>query len=81
MLISCWKSWSTSKNDKQFYTDLLFEDDWQGKLNMIFHRDIEPKDLEEIKDEQLKIVSEIFDGGFKLVALEGSFYPYIDYDF
>lgn len=70
------------KNDKQFYTDLLFEDDWQGKLNMIFHRDIESKDLEEIKDEQLKkIVSEIFDGGFKLVALEGSFYPYIDYEF
>ncbi|MHB1376406.1 MAG: hypothetical protein ACYCXB_03170 [Candidatus Humimicrobiaceae bacterium] len=70
------------KNDKQFYTDLLFEDDWQTKLNNIFNNDIEIKDIKEITDEQLKkITDEIFNGGFKLIALEGSFYPYIDYEF
>ena len=70
------------KSDRQFYTDLLFEGDWQQQLNKIFNRDIEIKDLGEIKDEKLKkIATEIFNGGFKLIALEGSFYPYIDYDF
>lgn len=70
------------RNDIQFYTDRLFEDEWQQKLNMIFTQDIEIKDLEKIKDENLKkMVTEIFNGGFKLIALEGSFYPYIDYDY
>lgn len=70
------------KSDRQFYTDLLFEGDWQQQLNKIFNRDIEIKDLGKIKDEKLKkIATEIFNGGFKLIALEGSFYPYIDYDF
>jgi len=32
------------KNDIQYYTDLLFEDDWQGKLNTIFNRDINISD-------------------------------------
>ena len=70
------------KNDKQFYTDLLLEDDWQSKLNDIFNNDIEIKDIQEITNEQLKkITEEIFRGGFKLIALEGSFYPFIDYEF
>ncbi|MHB1347881.1 MAG: hypothetical protein ACYCXK_10375 [Candidatus Humimicrobiaceae bacterium] len=70
------------KNDKQFYTDMLFEDDWQAMLNDIFNNDIEIKDIHEITDEQLKkIAEEIFGGGFKLIALEGSFYPFIDYEF
>ncbi len=73
---------SIQKNYKQFYTDLLFEDDWQIKLADIFNHDIEIKDLDEITDDQLKkTVTEIFDGGFKLIALEGSFYPYADYNF
>lgn len=70
------------KNYIQFYTDLLFEDDWQGKLNMMFNRDMESGDIDQIQDEMLKnIATEIFNGGFKLIALEGSFYPYIDYEF
>lgn len=70
------------KEDIQYYTDLLFEDDWQNKLNTIFRRDIESEDLVDIDDMQLKeLMTEIFQGGFKLVALEGSFYPYIDYEF
>lgn len=70
------------KDDQTSYTDLLFEDNWQVKLNMIFNRDIEAKDLDEIEDTELKnLVSEIFNGGFKLIALEGSFYPVIDYEF
>jgi hypothetical protein len=70
------------KEDIQYYTDLLFEDDWQNRLNAIFHRDIESEDIADIEDMQLKeLMTEIFQGGFKLVALEGSFYPYIDYEF
>ncbi|MFA5015438.1 MAG: hypothetical protein WC549_07860 [Actinomycetota bacterium] len=70
------------KEDIQYYTDLLFEDDWQNKLNVIFYRDIESEDLADIDDIQLKeLMTEIIQGGFKLVALEGSFYPYIDYEF
>ncbi|HEY4662626.1 MAG TPA: hypothetical protein VIH07_02990, partial [Candidatus Humimicrobiaceae bacterium] len=66
----------------QYYTDLLFEDDWQSRLNDIFNRDIESEGLADIEDVQLKeLMTEIFQGGFKLVALEGSFYPYIDYEF
>jgi hypothetical protein len=70
------------KEDIQYYTDLLFEDDWQNRLNAIFNGDIESQDLADIEDVQLKeLMTEIFQGGFKLVALEGSFYPYIDYEF
>jgi len=70
------------EEDIQYYTDLLSEDDWQNKLNAIFHRDIGSEDLIDIDDIQLKeLMTEIFQGGFKLVALEGSFYPYIDYEF
>ncbi|MDD5622393.1 MAG: hypothetical protein PHQ09_04425, partial [Actinomycetota bacterium] len=70
------------KEDIRYYTDVLFEDDWQNKLNAIFHRDIESEDLADIDDIQLKeLITEIFQGGFKLVASEGSFYPCIDYEF
>jgi hypothetical protein len=70
------------KENIQYYTDLLFEDDWQNRLNAVFSRDIESKDLADIEDMQLKeLMTEIFLGGFKLVALEGSFYPFIDYEF
>jgi len=71
------------KEDIQYYTDLLlFEDDWQSRLAAIFQGDIGSEDLVDIEDAQLKeLMTEIFQGGFKLVALEGSFYPYIDYEF
>jgi hypothetical protein len=73
---------TVQKADREYYTNLLFKDDWQNKLNMIFDHDIEAKDISNIKDVQLKeIVTEIFRSGFKLIALEGSFYPTIDYEF
>lgn len=70
------------RDDMQFYTDLLFEGDQQQKLNAVFNRDIDREDFNKIEDDRLKeIAAEIFNGGFRLIALEGAFYPYIDYEF
>jgi hypothetical protein len=44
----------TQKADREYYMNLLFEDDWQDKLNMIFNHDIDAEDISNIKDVQLK---------------------------
>ncbi|QXM06927.1 hypothetical protein [Crassaminicella indica] len=69
---------------KSEYTDSLLEDDFikQNKLHKIFGYKFNKRKIEAIEDEDLKaLVVEMVKGGYKLVTLEGSFYPIIDYGY
>ena len=66
----------------QGYTDEISKDDRQS---LIFKVCSEPefdfKKINEIKDEELKnLLTKIIDGKYKLVNIEGSCYPIIDYE-
>ena len=64
------------------YTGILLSDyeKYQIPLFNQFAGDINIQDMESIEDEELRnLVEEIYKSGYKLVGLEGNFYPIIDY--
>lgn len=64
------------------YTNILLSDyeKYQIPLFNQFAGDINTQDIESIEDEELRnLVDEIYKSGYRLVGLEGSFYPIIDY--
>ncbi|MBN1298556.1 MAG: hypothetical protein JW997_02600 [Actinobacteria bacterium] len=65
-------------------TQYLFEGDAQQKLLDAFKNEAEftPDNIEKIKDENLKAdILKMFEGGFKFINLEGSYYPIIDFKY
>ncbi len=77
---------SDSKIYEQKYTSLLFEGDFQEILAADQTGDISRNELgvlvEDLAESDTRdLLKEIYDGGFKLVSLEGSYYPIIDYEF
>jgi hypothetical protein len=65
-------------------TGYLFEGSGQQTLMESFASEEEftKENLSKIKDESLRAdMGKVFDGGFKFVNLEGSFYPIIDFEF
>jgi hypothetical protein len=73
------------KSQKAFtdiYMDILFEGDFQQKLAGIYGFDISGDEIDKIGEGDLKeLLTELFNGGYKLIGLEGSYYPFIDYRF
>lgn len=69
---------------RDIYTDQIFKQKWQMKLNEGFRHQIDYQDkneVERIQDLDLKnLVLEILAGGYKFVNLEGSYCPIIDYE-
>ncbi len=64
------------------YTDILFEGNTQEKLVQTFSGDIERTEIDMATDPGTKdLLAEIYGGGFRLIGLEGSYYPFIDYEF
>lgn len=72
------------KSHQEMYTDQVFEQKWQMKLNERFRYQFGYKDKNEvelIQDSELKnLVLEVLAGGYKFVNLEGDYYPIIDYE-
>jgi hypothetical protein len=63
------------------YTNILFENDAQNILAQSFSGDINIDDIDIVSDPKTAgLLSEIYAGGFKLINLEGSYYPVIDYE-
>lgn len=65
------------------YTDILFSDyeKYQIPLFNQFDGNINIDEVKSIEDDELRnLVEEIYKSGYKLVGLEGSFYPIIDYN-
>jgi hypothetical protein len=73
------------KSQKAFtdiYTDTLFEGDFQQRLAGIYGFDISSDEIDKAGEGDLKdLLAELFNGGYKLIGLEGSYYPFIDYRF
>ena len=70
------------ENNKQTYADRIFEIDQDNKLIEIDgdQRDFDPTNIEKIEDEKLKIeVDYLYENMYKLINLEGAFYPIVDY--
>jgi len=62
------------------YTDGLFEMDIQKTLLESGVNEITIDDISDINmDDKTGLLEEVLSGGYKLVQLEGSFYPFIDY--
>ena len=67
---------------ERIYMDVLFEDDIQARLMQTFTGDIPRDEIGSASDPEIKdILYEIYGGGFRLINLEGSYYPIIDYEF
>ena len=64
------------------YTEELHKENRQQTLAKLYpNSDIDPKKIEEIKDEELKkIISKMIKGGYKIVNEEGFYFPKIDYE-
>ncbi len=63
------------------YMDTLFEENRQEKLREVFGYPFDKKNIKNIKEEDLKnLINEIYAGGYKLVNLEGDYYPIQDYE-
>ncbi len=71
------------KEYTQRYTDQLFVDNYQSELLSLSSDKLffDETKIEEIKNADLKeLVKRILDGKYKLINLEGAFYPVIDYE-
>jgi len=68
---------------KEIYTSaIVFDWSIQEKIYEVYDWDRDKCEVDKIQDDELKaLISEIYDGGFKLIGLEGSFYPFIDYQY
>lgn len=68
------------KSYEENYMNVIFEGDIQQKLNQVLGYDFEKSDVDKIEDPEIKaLLTEVFDGGYQLVNLEGMYYPFIDY--
>jgi hypothetical protein len=73
---------SQQKTYERKYTDVLFEGDIQTRLTQAFTGDIGRDEIDRTSDPELNaLLAEIYGGGLKLINLEGSYYPIIDYEF
>ncbi len=62
------------------YMNALFEDDIPNKLHEIFGVEFDKEKVDSIEDQELKeLLTEILEGGYQIVSLEGDFYPMMNY--
>ncbi|WZL72562.1 hypothetical protein QBE52_16070 [Clostridiaceae bacterium 35-E11] len=62
------------------YMNAFFEEGMEERLIQALGYAFEKSALNEVKDEEVKaLLTEVLDGGYKLVNLEGMYYPMMDY--
>lgn len=62
------------------YSSALFENDRANQLHNTFGFEFDKEKIDTIEDSDLKeLITEIINGGYKLVVLEGDFYPIQNY--
>jgi predicted small lipoprotein YifL len=73
----------TQEKYLETYTDMLLDGDKEGELMSISSEEMffPEEKIKDIKNKELKeIVSKIFNSKYKLINLEGAYYPIIDYE-
>ena len=72
----------SQRSYKDTYMNILLEGDFQQSLIQVYGSEVLSEEINKISEGDLKdLLAELFDGGYKLISLEGSYYPFIDHGF